>query len=129
MGEKKKKKYDLYYNNMSDKKNKKDKKDKKDKKKHKLYNYDYSNIICDDNVNMHKMMKHMARQLQTFVNYLDTCVIFESMSEEKWKKNMKTVKKLIKKLKKGDPSVFDIERLNEAFSDEHQLITGYKIGK
>lgn len=99
---------------------------KKKKKKQKKYVnndiLDFSDI--DYNGNFHKVMKQMADSLEYYINTADTDFIFDGISEDEWKKNVAIVEKLIKKLRKGDTSVFDIPTLNEVLSQGHQLVIG-----
>ena len=103
---------------------------KENKKKIKKYtyndyrnDYDYSNIHCDEGELILKMKK-MAEALEYYKDYIETYTIFEGISEDQWNDNMKKLKKLIKKLKKGDPSVFDIDTLNDLLDSGHQLVFG-----
>lgn len=79
------------------------------KKKEKEYDYSEFNYEGD----MKEMMRETAESIQQFVDYMEEYTIFEGMTDEEWKENSKTLKKLIKKLKKGDPSVFNVEVFNE----------------
>ena len=98
---------------------------KKKKKKHnkKYEEYDYSEIHCDE-YDLQAKMKKMAEALEYYKDYIETYTIFEGITEEEWEKNMQQLKKLIKKLKKGDPSVFDIDALNDMLDSGHQLVFG-----
>ena len=93
---------------------------KKEKKKKKIY--DYSNINYDGDIR--KMMKELARSIKGYIDYVEVYAIFDGITEKEWKKNMKRAKKLIKKLKKGDPSVFNIEVLNQVLDSDHKLVIG-----
>lgn len=95
---------------------------KKKKKKKKKEEYDYSDINYDGDIR--KMMKELADSIKGYIKYMEVYVIFEGVTEDEWKKNMKVAKKLIKKLKKGDPSVFNIDVLNEMLADDHKLVIG-----
>lgn len=54
-----------------------------------------------------KILNTMADQFEEYVNAIDTYVIKEEMSESGYQKGIDTVKKLIKKLRKGDESIFE----------------------
>ena len=113
-------------NGLSDISPKKDKKksDKKDtKKKKKKKNrgkYDYSDINYDGD--FRKVMKQHAKAIKGYIKYIEVYAIFEGMTEEEWEENMKIAKKLIKKLKKGDPSVYNIDELNSTLAENHKLV-------
>ena len=98
---------------------KKDKVDKDDEPEE----FDLSEINADED-DIRKKMKAMANSIECYLDYIETYAIFDGITEEEWKKNVKTVKKLIKKLRKGDPSVFDIPTLNNVLSQGHQLVIG-----
>ena len=97
-----------------------DEKEIKKEKKKKKKKYDYSDINYDGD--FRKVMKEHAKSLKGYIKYLEVYVIFEGMTEKEWKENMKIAKKLIKKLKKGDPSVYNINVLNEMLADNHKLV-------
>jgi stalled ribosome rescue protein Dom34 len=60
-------------------------------------------------------MKKQAENLENYLDIIENYVIIEGISEEEYKKAVKTVKKLIKKLKKGDgDAVYNKERYLEA---------------
>ena len=100
---------------------KSDKKDdKKKKKKKKKAKYDYSDINYDGD--FRKVMKEHAKAIKGYIRYLEVYAIFEGMTEDEWKENIKIAKKLIKKLKKGDPSVYNIEELNNTLAENHRLV-------
>lgn len=98
------------------------KKKKKQKKYHDDSEYDYSDINYSGDIR--KLMNDIADSIQGYIEYIETYAIFEGTTEIEWEKNMKQVKKLIKKLRKGDPSVFDISTLNEVLATDHKLIIG-----
>lgn len=85
--------------------------------------YDYSDIH-EKEEKIIKAMKKMADSFECYKDYIETYAIYSGITEKEWKQNVKVVKKLIKKLRKGDPSVFDIEALNEALDSDHGLIMG-----
>lgn len=104
---------DIEYNN----------KKKKNKKKKKTDDeYDYSDINYSGDIR--KLMKQMANSLECYIDFIETYAIFEGITEDEWQKNVKNIKKLIKKLRKGDPSVFDINNMNEVLTQGHQLVIG-----
>ena len=53
-----------------------------------------------------KEMEEMAENLERYINDYDRYIIKEGVSKEDYVKARKTVKKLIKKLRKHDRSVF-----------------------
>lgn len=53
-----------------------------------------------------KEMEEMAENLERYINDYDRYIIKEGVSKEDYAKARKTVKKLIKKLRKHDRSVF-----------------------
>ena len=53
-----------------------------------------------------KEMEEMAENLERYINDYDPYIIKEGVSKEDYAKARKTVKKLIKKLRKHDRSVF-----------------------
>lgn len=99
---------------------------KKNKKKKCLINedneYDYSDI--NYNGDIRKFMTNIADSIEVYIDFIETYAIFEGITEDAWKQNMKIAKKLIKKLRKGDPSVFNISKLNEVISSNHKIIIG-----
>ena len=60
------------------------------------------------------LMKKMADNLEAYLDTIENYVIIEGLSKDEYDKSVKTVKKLIKKLRKnkGD-EVFDKERYIE----------------
>lgn len=89
-------------------------------KKHKHKDeYDYSDIHYDGDVK--KMLNEMGDVIESFASYMEKYAIF-SCSEEEWEENRKLIKKLIRKLKKGDPSCLDIDRMNEIFDSGHNVL-------
>ena len=116
-----KNKHRKYYNSDYDDVIKK----KKKKKKKKTYDdndYDYSDINYSGDIR--KLMNEIADSIQGYIDYIETYAIFEGTTESEWDKNMEIAKKLIKKLRKGDPSVFDIPTLNEVLASGHNLVLG-----
>lgn len=85
--------------------------------------YDYSDIHEDPDT-LRETMKKMADALECYKDYIETYAIFEGITEKEWEENMKLIKKLIKKLRRGDPSVFDISALNDVLDSDHNLIVG-----
>ncbi len=51
-------------------------------------------------------MKEMAKSLEEYLSIIEDYVIINGLTEEEYKDAVHTVKKLIKKLKKGDTSVY-----------------------
>ena len=89
-------------------------------KKHKHKDeYDYSDIHYDGDVK--KMLNEMGDVIESFASYMEKYAIF-SCSEEEWEENRKLIKKLIRKLKKGDPSCVDIDRMNEILDSGHNVL-------
>ena len=98
---------------------------KKNKKKYNGYDdseYDYSDINYDGDIR--KVMRDIASAIEGYLDYAETYAIFEGITEKEWETNMKIAKKLVKKLRKGDPSVFDIDTLNKVLATDHQLVIG-----
>jgi len=61
-----------------------------------------------------KMMKKMADNFESYLDIVDRYVIIDGLSEEEYETAKKRVKKLIKKLRKGEgDEVFDEERYRE----------------
>ena len=89
------------------------KKDKKTKKHvdSSADNYDYSDIEYSGDIR--QMMRESADNLKVFLDYIEVYLIYEGMTSDQWKKTKRGLKKLIKKLRKGDPSVYDVTELNE----------------
>lgn len=89
-------------------------------KKHKHKDeYDYSDIHYDGDVK--KMLNEMGDVIESFASYMEKYAIY-SCSEEEWEENRKLIKKLIRKLKKGDPSCLDIDRMNEILDSGHNVL-------
>lgn len=66
------------------------------------------------------MMTKMAENLENYLDIIDNYVIIEGLSKEDYDQAVKTVKKLIKKLKKGKgDEVFDRERYIELLESGH----------
>ena len=64
-----------------------------------------------------KLMKSMADNLENYLDIIDNYVIIEGITKDEYDDAMKTVKKLIKKLRKGKgDEVFDKERYLELVS-------------
>ena len=81
--------------------------------------YDYSKIHYDGDFK--KKMSKIADSLEEYLSYIKTYIIFNNMTEDEYNEHIATAEKLIKKLRKGDPSVFNIDELNEL------LVSGYDI--
>lgn len=130
---------DYYYNDFDDFEffNKKigKKKKNKDKKKKKVWDknnacyinpdrdhskYDYSDFNYDGD--FLGLMRKIADSIESYIDYMETYAIYEGVTESEWNKNIKIANKLIKKLRKGDPSVFNVEALNDILSSDHHLI-------
>ena len=61
-----------------------------------------------------KLMKAMADNLENYLDIIDNYVIIEGITKDEYDNAVKTVKKLIKKLRKGKgDEVFDKERYRE----------------
>lgn len=78
-----------------------------------LIEFDPDNVSKD-------LCKKLASHLENYVSLLEEVMIFPKEMKEKDKMKMKdavkTTKKLIKKLRKGDTSVFkDVNEINEMF--------------
>jgi hypothetical protein len=66
------------------------------------------------------MMTKMAENLENYLDIIDNYVIIEGLSKEDYDQAVKTVKKLIKKLKKGKgDEVFDSERYIDLLESGH----------
>jgi hypothetical protein len=66
------------------------------------------------------MMTKMAENLENYLDIIDNYVIIEGLSKEDYDQAVKTVKKLIKKLKKGKgDEVFDRERYIDLLESGH----------
>lgn len=102
----------------------KKKKPKKKKKDHDDILYDYSDINYGGDIR--KLMDQFADSIEGYVDSVNTYFIFEGINKEEWKKMKKQAKKLIRKLREGDPSVFDINVLNEVLASDHSIIVGYR---
>lgn len=64
-------------------------------------------------------MKLMAESLDEYLSVLENYVIINGLTEKEYDKAVETVKKLIKKLKKGDTSVYteDLEAVVDDLND------------
>ena len=89
-------------------------------KKKRPTEYDYSELNYDGDIK--KVMKEHAESFKYFIKYLEVYAIFEGMTEKKWKKTIKKAKKLCKKLKKGDPSVYNTKEFNKAIAEDRKLV-------
>lgn len=105
-------------------KSNKKKKKKKKQKEHDVTEYDYSDI--NYNGDIRKLMTQIADSIEEYVDSINSYFIFDGVHKDEWDMMEKKIKKLIKKLRKGDPSVFDIQTLNEVLASEHPIILGYK---
>lgn len=81
--------------------------------------YDYSKIHYDGDFK--KKMTKIADSLEEYVNYIKTYIIFNNMTEDEYNEHIKIVEKLIKKLRKGDPSVFNIDELNNILDNGYDI--------
>lgn len=64
-----------------------------------------------------ELMNKMANDLENYIELIDSYVIIEGITKEEYDESIKTVKKLIKKLKKGKgDEVFDKERYLELYN-------------
>lgn len=71
-------------------------------------------------------LSKMADALEQYFDIFDRCIICEHMDEEKYEKNMKIVRKLIKKLREGDgDSVFDLERYDDMMARKNNLMDNF----
>ena len=95
-------------------------KKKKKKNHYDKTEYDYSEINYSGDIR--KLMDDIANSIEGYIDNMETYAIFEGMTEAEWDKNMKIAKKLIKKLRKGDPSVFDIDTLNRVLASGHKIV-------
>ena len=64
-------------------------------------------------------MKEMAESLEEYLSVIENYVIINGLTEKEYDKAVETVKKLIKKLKKGDTSVYteDLEAVVDDLND------------
>lgn len=64
-------------------------------------------------------MKQMAESLEEYLSVIENYVIINGLTEKEYDKAVETVKKLIKKLKKGDTSVYseDLESVVDDLND------------
>lgn len=81
--------------------------------------YDYSKIHYDGD--FRKRMCKIADSLEEYINYIKTYIIFNNMSEDEYNEHIQTAEKLIKKLRKGDISVFNIDELNNLLDNGHDI--------
>ena len=81
--------------------------------------YDYSKIHYDGD--FRKKMNQIADSLDEYINYIKTYIIFNNMSEDEYNENIQIAEKLIKKLRKGDPSVFNIDELNNLLDNGYDI--------
>ena len=81
--------------------------------------YDYSKIHYDGD--FRKKMNKIADSLDEYINYIKTYIIFNNMSEDEYNENIQIAEKLIKKLRKGDPSVFNIDELNNLLDNGYDI--------
>lgn len=61
-------------------------------------------------------MKLMADAIENYVDVLEEYIIVDGITEEEYKDAIKTVRKLIKKLRDGDRGVF-VDNLEEVVAD------------
>lgn len=70
-----------------------------------------------------KEMQEMANVFETFLSTVKSYVIIDGITSEQYQEAIKTVEKLIKKLKKGDgDKVFDQERYFELKSQGNLML-------
>jgi len=68
------------------------------------------------------LMNDMADNLENYLSIVDRYIIIEGLSKEEYDDAVKTVKKLIKKLRKGKgDDVFDEERYRDLIREESNL--------
>lgn len=68
------------------------------------------------------LMNDMADNLENYLSIVDRYIIIEELSKEEYDDAVKTVKKLIKKLRKGKgDDVFDEERYRDLIREESNL--------
>ena len=68
------------------------------------------------------LMNDMADNLENYLSIVDRYIIIEGLSKEEYDDAVKTVKKLIKKLRKGKGDVvFDEERYRDLIREESNL--------
>ena len=68
-------------------------------------------------------MNKMADNLEEYLSIVDRYIIIDGISEDEYKEAVKTVKKLIKKLRKGKgDEVFDKERYIEIMNADGLLL-------
>ena len=84
--------------------------------------YDYSKIHYDGD--FRKRMCKIADSLEEYINYIKTYIIFNNMSEDEYNEHIQTAEKLIKKLRKGDISVFNIDELNNLLDNGYDITFG-----
>ena len=66
-----------------------------------------------------KLMNRMADDLENYIDIIESYIIIEAITEEEYEESLKTVRKLIKKLRKGmGDEVFDKDRYLELLKDD-----------
>lgn len=66
-----------------------------------------------------KLMNRMADDLENYIDIIESYIIIEGITEEEYEESLKTVRKLIKKLRKGKgDEVFDKDRYLELLKDD-----------
>ena len=66
-----------------------------------------------------KLMNNMADDLENYIDIIESYIIIEGITEEEYEESLKTVRKLIKKLRKGKgDEVFDKDRYLELLKDD-----------
>ena len=66
-----------------------------------------------------KLMNRMADDLENYIDIIESYIIIEGITEEEYEESLKTVRKLIKKLRKGmGDEVFDKDRYLELLKDD-----------
>lgn len=70
-----------------------------------------------------KLMERMADDFENYLDIIDSYVIIEGITKEEYDEAVKTVRKLIKKLRKGKgDDVFNKERYLELLKDGKLVI-------
>lgn len=69
-----------------------------------------------------KVLDSMADSLESYLDIITSYVIIEGITKDEYDESVKTVRKLIKKLRKGKgDEVFDKERYSEALKEERLI--------
>lgn len=97
---------------------------KKKNKKNKDIDSSYSEFHYDGD--LLELMKNMADGIEFYLNTTTRYMIIENITEEEYKSAVKQIKKLIKKLREGDTSVFSTEGFNELVDSGHGYLLEMK---